>query len=1510
MSSPLHQSASNTRRPDRAGTRRLTVNVPLLLGTVVLIAIAVPALYFWHKYRADATASTFKGRAEALVREADYDGAVSYYQKFLLTKPDDVEALLGLIDAYSHGERNRNRLEQLNQLISRGLGRAPDEHHLRVTLAENLLDLGSFQEASDEAAKVLDAAEVLEASPEREQVAEKHKLAAQKVMALAKFALTEIDPSISRSEAIGKMLTVAEQLPGDVKLVVWTAQALRQNPTVETLVDIDAATKADELMDRLVDKNPDDVMVRLARHDYRAKYRLPDAEQDLARALELDPENIEALLLSAEPGSGTANATDAEREPTLRRVIELAPKDGRGYLALAAVLTEQGKTDEAIDLLVSGRAMVDDNHKIELGLALANAQLNAERFDAAKSTIAEAESESALVLARMPAGKRELVTNALRLLEARYAVSQGDLELAITRLTSVVVSAQGSSHQSRSPQWASATLMLARLHTQAGRPDRASEHWDALSKAFPGDLLIASESVNASLSTGNPQAAIQRIEDFARSGELSPELMVRRVLAHLSFQLVARKADERNWKEFESALAAAKLANEASVDLTFAEVQYLLVLGNKPAAVAILREKEEAFADNAAFWRAAVMAYHRLGEAADVARALDKHEETSASLVDDARLRTLILVSQQDFANAEKLLTSLDATANEQEQRELLLMRAEVLRVSGDHAAALKLIEQAVQAGEPTERLLTLGIDTALALGKLETAQQWEEQLAKKTENGFEARLARARRLTISWEKLNIGQRQNLVRLVSDLRGERPGSHPIVTLSAHLARLNGDSRRALEDYQRAIELGDRQPSVLQHVIMLLYEAGRFEEVERYMAMVASDEASTPFFDLMKIDVAARQGNNEVALQLAQEGVDRNPQDVERRLYLGSLLLRAGDAKQAVEVLQQAAKDFPNDNRVWPALFNAYVRSDQVEFARKALGRLTTSSLLSVERRHFVAGQGYEIIGDPAQAEEQYKLTLAAQPTAVEARLRYATLLSRRSPREAQAEFQQVLQLDPTNVAAQRQLAVLLATSGNAGDWQRANELLSATSGSSEGDAATNDRLRAILLSQQGRTRAERIANYRLARKIIEPLLERGNGQENDQNRQVLAEILQREAALSGDDSLLLAARDQFRAALNQGPPSASKLSGYIEFLLSAAKTLSDHPLEEGAEPTEADREAARQSVAFLSDADARLAELRRLRTEGDKGLEALVVALTARLELARGDQAGAKTTITRFVENNQNLDDLDDRQKAQRYLLFGQLYGVIESHAEAEQWYRRLMEQSPEAYLLVVESLIAQGKRTEAAKLGLEMAGSTPSPAAAKVLARIMTVTSDEIEIDPAVEQALASAIQSNQEDIELLQAEAVMRASRGDYGPAIATMRKILELDPNHSLTLNNLATLLAERPNQRAEALELIGRAIDVAGRNPMLLDTQGTIHLKLGDAKAAIASLEEATAGRATDARYYLHLAAAYELGGRDDDARRMLAEARAFGLENFVLTEDDRKMLTSLEESLPSEGSAPQ
>jgi Flp pilus assembly protein TadD len=148
----------------------------------------------------------------------------------------------------------------------------------------------------------------------------------------------------------------------------------------------------------------------------------------------------------------------------------------------------------------------------------------------------------------------------------------------------------------------------------------------------------------------------------------------------------------------------------------------------------------------------------------------------------------------------------------------------------------------------------------------------------------------------------------------------------------------------------------------------------------------------------------------------------------------------------------------------------------------------------------------------------------------------------------------------------------------------------------------------------------------------------------------------------------------------------------------------------------------------------------------------------------------------------------------------------------------------------------------------------------------------------------------------------AVERITHDDNDRAIDLFQRVLELEPNNTLALNNLATLLAERPNELGQAQKYAERAITVAGRSPALLDTLGTIFIRTSEFDRAVATLEEAVAGTTTDPRYYFHLAVAYQRSRRATDARTALETAKKRGLDRAILTAGDRDLLGTLEQSL--------
>ncbi len=128
---------------------------------------------------------------------------------------------------------------------------------------------------------------------------------------------------------------------------------------------------------------------------------------------------------------------------------------------------------------------------------------------------------------------------------------------------------------------------------------------------------------------------------------------------------------------------------------------------------------------------------------------------------------------------------------------------------------------------------------------------------------------------------------------------------------------------------------------------------------------------------------------------------------------------------------------------------------------------------------------------------------------------------------------------------------------------------------------------------------------------------------------------------------------------------------------------------------------------------------------------------------------------------------------------------------------------------------------------------------------------------------------------------------------------RQVLALKPAHVGALNNLATLLAEQPDKRQEALEYVDRAIGIVGPQPGLLDTKGMILVFQKKPDEAVPLLEEAAATPQADPRYHFHLAVAYDRAGEAEKARAALRTARKNHLASQILTPQDRQMLAELE-----------
>jgi len=263
---------------------------------------------------------------------------------------------------------------------------------------------------------------------------------------------------------------------------------------------------------------------------------------------------------------------------------------------------------------------------------------------------------------------------------------------------------------------------------------------------------------------------------------------------------------------------------------------------------------------------------------------------------------------------------------------------------------------------------------------------------------------------------------------------------------------------------------------------------------------------------------------------------------------------------------------------------------------------------------------------------------------------------------------------------------------------------------------------------------------------------------------------------------------------------------------------------------------------------------------------------------------------------------IDPEKESQLCLSVGNVYTAVEQHQAAERWYRRLAKLLPERYEPLAMSLARQGRLSEAVELCLEAAKSDDSPRPAVVLASVLQIGKPTDKDFERARPLLDKAAEDHKDNAGLLASLANVRIIEQRTDDAVRLYRQVLELRPKDAVTLNNLATVLAERADTRKDALRYIEKAIRIAGPQPQYLDTKGTILILFGKPDEAVECLEKAASAPGSDPRYHLHLAVAYLQLGEDEKARDAHENALAGDLTSRILMPTDEKYLSELKQKL--------
>ncbi len=153
-------------------------------------------------------------------------------------------------------------------------------------------------------------------------------------------------------------------------------------------------------------------------------------------------------------------------------------------------------------------------------------------------------------------------------------------------------------------------------------------------------------------------------------------------------------------------------------------------------------------------------------------------------------------------------------------------------------------------------------------------------------------------------------------------------------------------------------------------------------------------------------------------------------------------------------------------------------------------------------------------------------------------------------------------------------------------------------------------------------------------------------------------------------------------------------------------------------------------------------------------------------------------------------------------------------------------------------------------------------------------------------ESLLTAAMERTPKSIPVVTSLAMLVQQMGRVAESVALNRKVIELDPNNIVALNNLAWALCEQNEQYEEALKYANQALSISPYYVDVLETRGVIFYRLGQADKTMLDKAAEDLSRCIElypenarslASAYFHLARVYADLRRPAQAQQALKEA---------------------------------
>ncbi len=576
----------------------------------------------------------------------------------------------------------------------------------------------------------------------------------------------------------------------------------------------------------------------------------------------------------------------------------------------------------------------------------------------------------------------------------------------------------------------------------------------------------------------------------------------------------------------------------------------------------------------------------------------------------------------------------------------------------------------------------------------------------------------------------------------------------------------------------------------------------------------------------------------------------SPDQKEGHILRGLSLVRESRLGEGIAELKKAIELDPTNISLFIDLARAQVQAKDTQGAEFTLLQALKTNPQSVEAR-LVLGDFYQVTGKPAQAETEYKRTVAENPDRPESRTKLAGFYMA-THRLAEAE---AVYADWVKVKPQDENPLI-----SIGDFYRFTGQL---------DKAANSYHDAVTINPKSTTARDRVILLDIDTNKLD--------EADRQTKSILEANPKDPSGLLFDGRLKLARNDIDAAITTLQSLKAVAPQGAGSYHYLGLAYVKKHNLPQAVielkeaiklAPTSADSHAALAGV-YLSQGSADLAIEQAQATLQLNPRHARIATLLGEAYALKGDTEKAKQVFQTLLKASPNYSFAHHR--------LGLIARSEKHDAEALQHFEQALKTSPdfvEALAQIVSINAAQGKFQEAKDRLLRHKAVLPkNPHVPVLLGQLLVLTNDYGPAEDAFKQAIDMndnvldaytglagvylkrghpddaikefkiALSKNPKLIGTHTVLGMIYESQKKYDDAQASYQEALKINPRFAPAANNLAWLMMERGGNTDVALGYAQTAREVSPNDPSIADTLGWIYYQKKVYLQAASLLKEA-------------------------------------------------------------------